>query len=174
MVLWTKVAEKSQPIHRDKPKLNVTVDEKMAPVKKAKLSSSVAAVSKVQKPGPKISTADHIAMDAKSFKKMKRGALRPEAKLDLHGLTLVQAHAALIAFVGDAFAKQKRLVLVVTGKGKKSDTDHFMSRPTGVLRSQVPQWLALPPLSRHILQVTEAHQKHGGSGAFYVYLKRLR
>ena len=68
----------------------------------------------------------------------------------------------------------RRLVLVITGKGKDRDDGGPIPTRHGILRHQVPQWLALPPLSQAILQVTPAHLKHGGHGAYYVYLRRNR
>jgi len=67
-----------------------------------------------------------------------------------------------------------RLVLVITGKGRPGADHGPIPRPHGVLRHQVPQWLRLPPLGPAVLQVAEAHLKHGGSGAYYVYLRRQR
>lgn len=115
-----------------------------------------------------------LQMDNKSFGRMTRGKLKPEGKLDLHGMTLAEAHPELIAFVLGAQAAGKRLVLVITGKGKLRDEGGPMPAVRGVLRHQIPQWLALPPLSPVILQVTPAHIKHGGEGAYYVYLRRRR
>ncbi len=115
-----------------------------------------------------------VAMDRKSFTKMKRGKLGPEGKIDLHGMTVDQAHPALTRFLLRAHADGKRLVLVITGKGKaKPDTGPIPVRH-GVLKHQVPQWLKLAPLSQVVLQVSEAHISHGGSGAYYVYLRRTR
>ena len=68
----------------------------------------------------------------------------------------------------------KRLVLVITGKGKSRDDGGPIPTRFGVLRHQVPQWLRLAPLARAVLQVSEAHLRHGGQGAYYVYLKRRR
>lgn len=123
------------------------------------------------------SISDEIAtaplrMDAKAHKRMKAGKLRPEGKLDLHGMTLDRAHPALIRFVLSAQAEGKRLVIVVTGKGKTKPSEGPMPNRLGVLRHQVPQWLRLPPLAGAVLQVSEAHRSHGGSGAYYVYLRR--
>lgn len=115
-----------------------------------------------------------VQMDHKSFGKMKRGKLLPEAKLDLHGLTLGEAHPELIAFVLGAYAEGKRLVLVITGKGKDRDDGGPIPTRFGILRHQVPQWLRLPPLASAVLQVTPAHLRHGGEGAYYVYLRRGR
>ena len=114
-----------------------------------------------------------LKMDQKAFTRLKRGKLKPERKLDLHGMTLAQARPALTEFVLSAQAQGKRLVLVITGKGRDRDEVGPIPVRTGLLRSHVPDWLARPPLAMAVLQVVEAHQRHGGSGAFYVYLKRL-
>lgn len=119
-------------------------------------------------------TSAPVQMDHKAFGKMKRGKLLPEAKLDLHGLTLGEAHPELVAFVLGAHAEGKRLVLVITGKGKDRDDGGPIPTRFGILRHQVPQWLRLPPLSSAVLQVTPAHLRHGGEGAYYVYLRRGR
>jgi DNA-nicking Smr family endonuclease len=115
-----------------------------------------------------------VRMDAKAFQRLKRGKLSPEARIDLHGMTLARAHPALVGFILDAQARGHRLVLVITGKGTREDPFDSMPRRRGVLKTQVPQWLALPPLNAAVLQVSEAHLRHGGAGAYYVYLKRLR
>lgn len=115
-----------------------------------------------------------VQMDRKSFDQMKRGKLRPEGKLDLHGMTVDRAHPALTRFILSAQAQGKRLVLVVTGKGKQRDDGGPIPVRFGVLRHQVPQWLSIPPLSSAVLQITQAHMRHGGGGAYYVYLRKLR
>ncbi|KAE9630850.1 Smr/MutS family protein [Parasedimentitalea maritima] len=115
-----------------------------------------------------------VQMDQKAFTRMKRGKLRPEGKLDLHGMRVDSAHPALIRFILTAQASGKRLVLVVTGKGKDRDEPGPIPTPRGVLRHQVPQWLLLAPLAQAVLQVTPAHVSHGGGGAYYVYLRRTR
>ena len=103
---------------------------------------------------------------------MKRGKLDPDARIDLHGLTAERAHAALIGFVLAAQKRGDRLLLVITGKGR-AGSDHAPSR-RGLLRNAVPQWLAQAPIGHHILQIAPAHQRHGGGGAYYVYLRRKR
>ena len=115
-----------------------------------------------------------LRMDAKAHKRMKSGKLRPEGKLDLHGMTLAVAQPALTRFVLNAQAEGKRLILVVTGKGKSKPSDTVMPNRLGVLKHQVPMWLAMAPLSAVVLQVTEANRSHGGSGAYYVYLRRAK
>ena len=115
-----------------------------------------------------------VQMDAKSFARMKRGKLVPESRIDLHGMSVDRAHGALNQFILSSRARGLRLVLVITGKGQREDPYDPAPRRRGVLKSQVPLWLRMAPLSGAVLQVTEAHRKHGGEGALYVYLRRDR
>ena len=115
-----------------------------------------------------------VQMDKKAHGKLKQGKLKPDAKIDLHGMTQDQAHPRLTAFVMKAYQNQKRLLLVVTGKGKPRDDGWPIPVRLGVLRHQVPQWLTTPPLAQLVLQISEAHLRHGGGGAYYVYLRRQR
>ncbi len=115
-----------------------------------------------------------VQMDQKAFGKLKRGKLKPEGRIDLHGMTLDRAHPVLTRFILSAHADGKRLVLVITGKGKMRDDGGPIPVRHGVLRHQVPQWLAMPPLSSAVLQIAQAHLSHGGGGAYYVYLRRHR
>ena len=113
-------------------------------------------------------------MDRRAHPQMTRGKFQPEARIDLHGMTQSQAHPELIRFMLSAHGAGKRLVLVITGKGKAGLDFGPIPQRMGVLRHQVPQWLAQPPLGSIVLQVSTAHQKHGGAGALYVYLRRGR
>ena len=114
-----------------------------------------------------------LQMDAKKHAKMTRGKLAPEARIDLHGFTLAEAHPKLIHFILNAQSLGMRIVLVITGKGKRGQDIGPIPQKMGALRNQVPQWLRLAPLGPAVLQVSEAHLKHGGSGAYYVYLRRV-
>ncbi len=113
-----------------------------------------------------------LQMDAKTHGRMTRGKLAPEARIDLHGMTLAEAHPELIRFILNAHGAGLRLVLVITGKGKRREDHGPIPQRMGALRHQVPQWLRQSPLAPTVLQVTEAHLKHGGAGAYYVYLRR--
>jgi DNA-nicking Smr family endonuclease len=115
-----------------------------------------------------------LQMDQKAFTRLRRGKLAPEARIDLHGMTLQQAHPELIGFILRTHAADHRLVLVITGKGKPGLDVDIIPRRTGVLKHKVPQWLRLAPVSSCVLEIAEAHLKHGGGGAFYVYLRRKR
>ncbi len=116
-----------------------------------------------------------VKMDAKSYRGMQRGKLKPEGRIDLHGMTVAQAHPALISFVMSSQAAGKRLVLVITGKGgKRDEVGAIAPQRMGALKRQVPHWLTMQPCASCVLQVSEAHIRHGGAGAYYVYLRRAR
>jgi DNA-nicking Smr family endonuclease len=115
-----------------------------------------------------------LQMDRRRYEKLRRGRIAPEARLDLHGMTSDHAHAALISFIGSAHAQGLRLVLVITGKGRPSDHWAAGSQGHGILRHSLPHWLNAPPVKGRILEVSSAHRRHGGGGAFYVYLRRQR
>lgn len=115
-----------------------------------------------------------VKMDKRQFQRMSRGKLDPEARIDLHGMTLAQAHGALNSFILRAQAAGLRLVLVITGKGKTVADDGPIPRRQGALKHDVPQWLRMAPLGSAVLEIREAHLRHGGTGAYYVYLRRPR
>ena len=122
----------------------------------------------------KVPASPVLSMDSKLHIKMRQGKIRPEAKLDLHGLHLAQAQPTLTKFVLDAHGKGLRLILIITGKGRNSEDYDVIPKRKGGLKATVPNWLAMEPLSSKILQITNAHVKHGGGGAFYVYLRKKR
>jgi len=107
--------------------------------------------------------------------RVARGRDPIEARLDLHGMTQMQAHAELLRFLRRAQADGARTVLVVTGKGFRSrGGKHDADREPGVLRRQVPMWLALPEFRLLVVGFDDAHAGHGGQGALYVRLRRAR
>lgn len=181
--LWDQVAartdrlrpEEQKPAPLPEPK-KVTAQPSFAPTP-FKVGQTARALAKAHDVLPPLTArlrSAPVNMDAKSFGKMSRGKIKPEGRIDLHGMTMDQAHPALVGFILSAQGQGKRLVLVITGKGKMRDGDGPIPGRNGILRHQVPQWLALAPLSAAILEVRPAHIRHGGDGAYYVYLRRLR
>jgi len=181
--LWNRVRQKTVPLHLDRPKpVAQQVLRPKTPAPKSDIPLFQIGERRTETALPQhhsTDISDHVArqplrMDRKNFGKLKRGKLSPEARIDLHGMTVDQAHPVLTRFILDSHAQQRRLVLVITGKGKTRDDDGPIPVRRGVLRHQVPHWLHTPPLSHAVLQITEAHLKHGGGGAYYVYLRRPR
>lgn len=183
--LWGQVAKTAIPMHARKPaatpRPTPKVKEVEPPTRAGIAQFSIGEKSQTAAPrhvlAPSISDQvanEPVAMDKKAFTRLKRGKLKPEARIDLHGMTLERAHPALIGFIQRTAAQDMRLVLVITGKGKKAPDDGPMPQRRGVLRHQVPQWLRMAPVGHLVMQVSEAHIRHGGGGAYYVYLRRRR
>lgn len=181
--LWQEVARRTVPLKPQRPAMPLLAnpapreDPASQPIEPFRLGQAARPGTSGLDMLPGLNdrrTAPPVAMDRKAFERLRRGKLTPEAKIDLHGMTLDQAHGALTAFILRAHGQGRRLVLVVTGKGKRRDDDGPIPVRQGVLRHNVPHWLRMAPLGPLVLQIAEAHLRHGGGGAYYVYLKRLR
>jgi DNA-nicking Smr family endonuclease len=183
--LWRQIAATTDRLHPETPRGEEPVPRpKPKPHKTPKPRLPDFTVGQSARAAPttldlKAALLDHLrsaplSMDSKAFTRMKRGKLAPEGRIDLHGMTMDRAHPALMAFILRAQASGKRLVLVITGKGRDRDEGGPIPVPRGILKHQVPQWLSTPPLAQAVLQITEAHISHGGAGAYYVYLRRHR
>lgn len=119
-------------------------------------------------PGP---GHDVAAIDRKTARKIERGRMGIEARLDLHGDDQATAHARLARFIAEQAAASRKSVLVITGKGADGDGP-FGEPQRGVLRRQVPMWLAAPGLRRYVVGLRNAARHHGGEGAYYVLLRK--
>jgi DNA-nicking Smr family endonuclease len=108
--------------------------------------------------------------------RVARGRLPVDARLDLHGLRQDAAHRRLFAFLAEAQLRGDKLVLIITGKGREnSEPDETGFSPQrGVLRRLTPIWLAEPRARAFVVGFEEAALQHGGSGALYVRIRRLR
>ncbi|MFK7744999.1 MAG: Smr/MutS family protein [Roseobacter sp.] len=184
--LWQQVAAKTERMHRtqtsapevyqsqpkrpvSEPKKPITLDGKNPPkpvTRKISYNLAPSLPDQLQK-AP-------VQMDKKTYSKMNRGKVKPEGRIDLHGMTMDRAHGALTQFIMSSHRSGRRLVLVITGKGKNRDEGGPIPVRHGVLRHQVPQWLGQQPLKSVVMQVSQAHASHGGGGAYYVYLRRHR
>lgn len=104
-------------------------------------------------------------VDRASAERLKRGKRAIEARLDLHGMTQSEAYRALAGFIVKSRIAGRRCVLVITGRGRLG---------SGILKQAVPRWLAEPELRQHVLAMSPAQPQHGGPGALYLLLKRVR
>ena len=185
ITLWKKVTDTAEKLHPERVHKELPLP-KPTPKKQVKSPFSVpefrigqarSGETPKHRKAPTLAqslAAAPVQMDSKSFGRMKRGKIVPEARIDLHGMTMDQAHPELRHFILTSQAVGRRLVLVITGKGKPGKEHGPIPVRTGILKHYVPQWLKMPPLAQAVLQVSEAHLKHGGSGAYYVYLKKRR
>jgi DNA-nicking Smr family endonuclease len=180
--LWEEVTREVVPVKRARRKPRAMVASE--PLRQGGTSTSL---KKSETPGlPPSPAADRHKqpavqrLDGSTLRRLSEGKVEPEAKIDLHGMTQVQAHSRLVTFIHRAHAHGLRCVLVVTGKGSGHDrhdagpTDWMHDGTRGVLRSLVPRWLAEGEMKRHVTGVAGAHVRHGGGGALYVYLRRVR
>lgn len=127
-----------------------------------------------ERAAPAVSPPAPSPIDRRAMARLKRGKVAPEARLDLHGMTQAQALPALTGFIMRATADGKRMVLVITGKGRDRDAGGPIPERPGILRHNLPHWLHGGQLAGLVLDAVPAHRSHGGDGAFYVYLRRRR
>jgi len=120
------------------------------------------------KPAPK-SPPSLEPLDRTLKRRLARGHIAIDARIDLHGMTQSEAHAALARFLRAAQADGARLVLVITGKGAGAERSE-----RGVLKRQVPLWLMLPDFRPYVIGFDDAHVGHGGQGALYVRVRTRR
>lgn len=125
-------------------------------------------------PAPDPSAAPNVGeIDRRMAAKLRTGRERPQGRLDLHGMFVSEAHDALGGFIRRSHAEGRRMVLVITGKGSRaSDAQALAPHRRGVLRHALPQWLAAPHLAPLILRITPAQARDGGSGAWYIWLRK--
>ena len=110
-----------------------------------------------------------LSFDRDVDRALSKGRRTPEAKLDLHGMTLAAAERAVTRFIADASEQNRRIVLIVTGKGLRLEGGRVFG---GRIRAEFPGWLERPENRARVAGVRTAHPRHGGSGAFYVLLRR--
>ena len=109
---------------------------------------------------------DPMQVNKRMKAKLERGIIRPEATLDLHGYSKIQAKILLYDFIKQAINSNKRCVLIITGK--KNTT----LGAKGILRQQLPYWLKENSLARMVLFDCYAAIRDGADGARYVLLRK--
>lgn len=138
---------------------------KIDPYKKQQLGATSSISSKNLKD---LEVNNKAGIDYSTNKRIERGDYNIDGTLDLHGMIQEQAFNALTRFIAEKFNARKRLLLIIVGKGKQSENKH------GLLKELVPEWLNHPSIRPMIINVKIAAPKHGGSGALYILLKRIR
>jgi DNA-nicking Smr family endonuclease len=175
--LWSGVVRSIKPLRASRRMVteqsaeDVALSEKKSPARPSASERVVRSPSAVATPRPKIQPL--APLDRRLRQRVARGSEPIDARLDLHGHTQARAHAALLAFLQRAQRDGVRVALIVTGKGS-GRRDGFASGEQGVLKRQVPIWLALPEFRPFVLGFEAAHVGHGGAGALYVRLRRQR
>jgi DNA-nicking Smr family endonuclease len=113
-------------------------------------------------------------LDASWDRKLASGTLSPDFTLDLHGHTLDSAHAQLDHGLTQALAQGARVVLLITGRARKADDQADRRTRRGAIRAKFLDWLAIGSHASRIAAIRPAHPRHGGAGAVYIVLRRVR
>ena len=105
----------------------------------------------------------------------KDSKLNITKSLDLHGFTLNEANKKVESFIIECFDQKVSKIIIVTGKGlhSQNDKDPYISKKFGILKNSIPDFIKNnPTLMKKIKSISDAEIEDGGSGAFYVYLKK--
>jgi len=166
-VLWESVAKQIKPLRRRPRAPKTQAEEPPVAAKSTGLPKPVPAkAARPDKPLP----PPLAPLGRRERSQLSRGRKEIDARLDLHGMTQTRAHRALLSFLQRANSEGFRFVLVITGKGRVVGPES----ERGVLRRQVPEWLNLPEFRTLVVGFEEAHVGHGGEGALYVRVRRVR
>jgi len=162
-VLWSTITRSIAPLKGRKRA------EDAAEIAPAETRSTARPAASPAATPPRRTTPPPLApIDRRTKQRLARGATEIGGRLDLHGLTQAEAHAALARFLHNAQARDVRVVLVITGKGGSDGEGR------GVLKRQVPMWLEGPELRSLVIGYDNAGIGHGGAGALYVRVRRGR
>ena len=109
-------------------------------------------------------------------KKLKRGVVNIDKRIDLHGLSVKEAKILFFETVETCFVTQKRCILFITGKGMGAAQNEHRGEKLyyGKIRNEFLSWANQKTISRKILSVEQANTTYGGDGAFFVYLRKNR
>ena len=163
--LWSRFTKSIRPLH---PKKAAKAPARPAP-KKRPQPQPRSPQQTSERPAP-VPSAQMI--DGATARKMRRGKLPVDGRIDLHGMRQNEAFEALSRFVQASHAMGRRCVLVITGKGRARARDGY--EQPGVLRRKVPEWLQSGSIASLVVGFETAHVRDGGDGALYVLLRRKR
>lgn len=174
--LWKALTEDVDPLEsnlyteKDISRLKKPKTVKTEHKAKIKVSALPEQPSKAFKP-PQTNSIDPNAssnrMDRKTEIRLKKGMMSYEAKMDFHGMGVDKAYGRFVSFLEGAYLADKRMVLVVTGKGD-------LLKGGGIIRQSFLRWINEPTITKYILTCQNAQPKDGGAGAFYLYLKKRK
>ena len=178
--LWRKVAATVEPLPKTPSPLAPAAPPTVRPPKVTPRAASVPAAP-LRSPGPPPPprrTHQGATLDGHWDRRLRKGHVRPDISIDLHGHTLVSAQALLDEAIGRALMRGARVLLVVAGRlrpgADRLPQMHGEPRPRGAIRASLADWLAASPFADQIVALRPAHISHGGAGAVYVILRRGR
>ncbi len=178
-ILWETVARTTRPLRPEKKRstviddmhlwdmengLNIPERVKSEPVKAALVQGSgETSLQTRQKQVPVTNPLHDI--DRPTIRKIAKGRVEIQARIDLHGMRQREAHDLLYGFLADAWHRGLRFVLVITGKGASYGSE-------GILKQAVPHWFSTPLFRIYVSAYEDAVRHHGGQGALYVRLRK--
>lgn len=176
--LWEDVARTIKPLHKTRPRKKAQPKPEPAAPSPAKTPASARPIAR-----PTANRQDPpqlTGLDRRSERRMMRGQVEIEARIDLHGTGIERSHERLLNFLVNSRAQGLRLVLVITGKGASPFSQHTLHgadhyhapERQGRLRRLAPEWFHESRFREHIAGFQPAHPRHGGGGAFYVRLRK--
>ena len=151
--------EKTLSASRRRPKTDPRPEQAAGPLRHPLAIFATGSRTRLEPP----KTATGLPHNRGRERKVRRGQIGITGTLDLHGHTQATAEAAFMGFLRQHQSARSQCVLVITGKGKRGE---------GVLRQRFLQWLERDTVRALVSSFAGAHQKHGGSGAFYVFLRK--
>lgn len=178
--LWLETAKTVKPLRaRSRPQ----APKPPSPLPSPKAHARVVSAPHVHVPSPRHTAPPQITgLDRRTTQKLTRGQVEIERRLDLHGTGIEMARVNLLGFLRDAQVMGARNVLVITGKGDSPFSRHTLHgaghfhapERAGRLRRLVTEWFHEPEFRRLVAGFQPAHPKHGGGGAYYVRVRRIR
>ncbi|WP_273791902.1 Smr/MutS family protein [Brucella anthropi] len=169
-ILWEAVAKTAKPLIKPNAKQDELPDFEslMAEEDNRPPKAKLQPVVETSKPKKGLSALGEMqirSLDKPTHRKLAKGRVDIEARIDLHGLTQGEAHGLLYGFLVSAHARGLRHVMVITGKGRSFGSE-------GILRQAVPHWFSTPLFRLLVSAYEDAARHHGGHGALYVRLRR--
>ena len=119
-----------------------------------------------------ISSKNKLYDKDKNITEVKNTEIRT---IDLHGYTLSEANKVIEEFILQSYSQNVHKLIIVTGKGLHSQNEKnpYVSKDLSILKYSVPEFiLNNKELMKLIFEITDAKIEDGGSGAFYIYLKK--
>ena len=178
--LWKKVAATVAPLAQRPTPLEPKAPPTIRAPKATPQASAAPAAARVPAslPPPPRRTWANATLDGHWDRRLRKGLVRPDMSIDLHGHGLTSAQALLDEAIGRALIRGARVLLVVAGRlrpgADRLPTMHGDPRPRGAIRASLPDWLSVSPYAGQIVALRPAHISHGGGGAVYVILRRGR
>lgn len=163
--LWERVKRTTKPLHSNRASLEFKAEMGEMNVARPEQIRGIPRIIRPHAPEPVITVSlapKPSLLDQSVTRKIAKGRTSIEGRIDLHGMTQSESHSRLLRFLETSYQQSRRTILVITGKGTRSE---------GILRHAVPRWLSEPEFRKYVSGYHEAHVSHGGGGALYVRLR---